>query len=400
MSRLLEDQSKRLLAAAGITVPRGRVVATAEAAIEAAHELGGRAVVKALVPLGGKGKAGGVRLTDDPVAAGAAAAALLGHRLGHFPVERVLVEERISIERELYAAVMLEGELVVLASADGGVEIEHLIKQGGRLRRFIADPWRGLMPFEARAIWAELGLTGASLRAASEALYAIGQVFGQHEATLLEINPLALTVDQQAVAVGALMAVDDDALFRHPKLADLAETGNERSWRPLTELERRALAVDAAEPYRGTARYTEFDDGEIACLCGGGGASLLLMDALYRAGGRPANYSEFGGNPSAEKVYGLASVALAKPGVRGLFVCQNITSNTQVDLSAEGVTRALAERGLDGGRFPVVVRLAGVGEERARTLCQAAGIEYHADDITLDEAASLMVQRMREAAQG
>jgi succinyl-CoA synthetase beta subunit/citryl-CoA synthetase large subunit len=193
------------------------------------------------------------------------------------------------------------------------------------------------------------------------------------------------------------MAVDDDALFRHPELAGVAEAGNERTWRPLTEREQAALAVDAAEPYRGTARYTEFDGGDIACLCGGGGASLLLMDALRRAGGSPANYSEFGGNPSAEKVHGLARVALSKPGVRGLFVCQNITSNTQVDLSAEGVLRALAERDLTGGRFPVLMRLAGVGEARARALCQKAGVEYHADDVTLEEAAALMVERMRDA---
>jgi succinyl-CoA synthetase beta subunit/citryl-CoA synthetase large subunit len=395
VSRLLEDAAKHLLATVGLAVPRGAVAATPVAAADVAASLGGPVVVKALVPVGGKGLAGAVRVAATPGAAQAAAAALLGVTVRQFPVERVLVEERVAIERELYAAVVLDGAAVALASATGGVAVETLAARPGGLSRQPVDPWRGLAAYQARRLWAEQGLSGPALRLAGEALARIGQAFTRYEATLVEVNPLALTADGRAVAVGALMAVDDDALFRQPALTGLAEAGNERAWRPLTALERQALAVDAAEPYRGTARYTEFDGGDIACLCGGGGASLLLMDALRRAGGQPANYSEFGGNPSADKVAGLARVALSKPGVRGLFVCQNITSNTQVDLSAEGVLRALAERGLTGGSFPVVMRLAGVGEDRARELCAAAGVEYHADDLTLEQAAARMVAVMR-----
>jgi succinyl-CoA synthetase beta subunit/citryl-CoA synthetase large subunit len=397
MSRLLEDAAKRLLAESGLRVPRGTVVASAAEAAGVAATLGGRAVVKALVPVGRKGRAGAVRLAATPEEAATAARALLGSTILGWPVERVLVEEWVDIAHELYAAVLIDGEAVALASLDGGVAVEETARRAGALRRRAIDPWRGLAAHEARGLWADLGLTGPALRAAGEALYRLGLAFSRHEATLIEVNPLALTPSGEAVAVGALMAVDDDALFRHPELAALTEAGDERAWRPLTDRERAVLAVDAAEPYRGTARYTEFDGGEIACLCGGGGASLLLMDALRRLGGQPANYSEFGGNPSADKVYGLARAALSKPGVRGLFVCQNITSNTQVDLSAEGVLRALAERGLIGGRFPVVVRLAGVGEARARTLCAAAGVEYHADDLTLEEAATRMVEVLRAA---
>ena len=354
--------------------------------------------VKALVPVGKKGLAGAVRLAASPAAAAEAAAALLGATVRHFPVEAVLVEEWVAIERELYAAVLLDDQgMTALASTAGGVTVEAAARDAGALRRLTVDPWRGLAAFEARGLWADLGLTGAALRAAGEALHRIGLAFARYDATLIEVNPLALTPDGRAVAVGALMTVDDDALDRQPELTGLTEPGDERAWRPLTERERMARAADAAEPYRGTARYTELDGGEIACLCGGGGASLLLMDALRRAGGHPANYSEFGGNPSAEKVHGLARAALSKPGVRGLFVCQNITSNTQVDLSAEGALRALDERGLTGGRFPVVMRLAGVGEDRARALCEAAGVEYHADDLTLEEAAARMVAATRDA---
>jgi succinyl-CoA synthetase beta subunit/citryl-CoA synthetase large subunit len=398
VSRLNEHAAKSLLERAGVAAPR-RFVATAPAeAARATADLGGRAVVKALVPVGRKGLAGAVRPAASPAEAAEAAAALLGATVRHFPVESVLVEEWVAIERELYAAVLLDDRgMTALASTDGGMMVEAAARASGALRRLAIDPWRGLAAYEARGLWADLGLTGAALRAAGDALHKIGRAFARYEATLIEVNPLALTPDGRAVAVGALMTVDDDALDRQPELIGLTESGDERAWRPLTERERAARAADATEPYRGTARYTELDGGEIACLCGGGGASLLLMDALRRAGGRPANYSEFGGNPSAEKVYGLARAALSKPGVRGLFVCQNITSNTQVDLSAEGALRALAERGLTGGGFPVVMRLAGVGEDRARALCAAAGVEYHADDLTLEEAAARMVGRMRDA---
>jgi succinyl-CoA synthetase beta subunit/citryl-CoA synthetase large subunit len=164
----------------------------------------------------------------------------------------------------------------------------------------------------------------------------------------------------------------------------------------LTEREKKAIEVNESDPYRGTARYTEIPDGDIGFMCGGGGASLLLFDALLAAGGKPANYSEFGGNPTADKVYGLCKVTLSKPGIKGLFVAQNITNNTQVDLVAEGVVRAITDVGINPHKFPIIVREAGVNEEKARSIFDKYKIEYYSDEITLTEAAEKMVKKIKQ----
>ena len=219
--------------------------------------------------------------------------------------------------------------------------------------------------------------------------------FTKYDAYLLELNPLAITVNNEIKIVGTLLGIDDAAISRQKKLINFIQIGSERYWRALTEREKEAILVNEADPYRGTARYTEMPGGDIGFMCGGGGASLLLFDALVAAGGKPANYSEFGGNPTSEKVYGLCKIILSKPGVKGLFVAQNITNNTQVDLVAEGVIKAIKELKIDPNKFPIVVREAGVNEKRARELFTQENIEYYSDEITLVEAAKIMVNKMK-----
>jgi len=155
------------------------------------------------------------------------------------------------------------------------------------------------------------------------------------------------------------------------------------------------VEVNELDPYRGTARYTEMDGGDIGFLCGGGGGSLLSFDALVSFGGKPANYSEVGGNPPERKVYGITKGILSKPGVRGLFVAHNITNNTQVDVMSRGVVQALQDMGKDPLAFPVIVREAGVNEQDAKEIFMAAGIEYYGDDATITEAAQRMVERLK-----
>jgi succinyl-CoA synthetase beta subunit len=202
------------------------------------------------------------------------------------------------------------------------------------------------------------------------------------------------------VAAAVLMGMDDDALFRQPGVESEVEPGSDRAWRPLTDLEKRLIAVDSAEPYRGTARYTEMNGGDIGFLCGGGGGSLLLFDALQRYGGRPANYSEFGGNPTETKTYGIASGILSKPGVKGFFLGMNITNNTQTDVVAAAVARAFRARGVDTRSFPALARFAGVGDAMAKEVLEEAGFEYHGEDVTMEDAARLMVEKMRRAETG
>ncbi len=404
MSRLLEDLAKRLLAVHKVAVPRG-AAATSPAEAEAlAVMLGGKVAVKALVPVGKRGKAGAVKFAATAAQAADHAAHLLGMTVRGFPVTRVLVEEMIDIAQELYLSMSFDsttrGPLVV-ASLAGGVEVEEIAGTApDRIARCAVDPVLGLGMYQARNLWSGLGLAGGDLKAASEITFQLYQAFAACDASILEVNPLALTAQGKAVAAAVLMGVDDDALFRHPELESEVEPGSDRAWRPLTDLEKRLVAVDCAEPYRGTARFTEIDGGNIGFLCGGGGGSLLLFDALQRYGGRPANYSEFGGNPTETKTYGIASGILSKPGVTGFFLGMNITNNTQTDVVATAVARAFRDAGIDTRTFPALARFAGVGDRRAREIFEEAGFEYHGEDVTMEEAARLMVEKMRRAESG
>ncbi|MDI6893108.1 MAG: ATP-grasp domain-containing protein [Bacillota bacterium] len=402
MARLLESQALDLLRQAGLTVPRYEVAREPREAEQAALRLGGPVVVKALVPAGKRGRAGGILFAGDAGEAARCAEKLLGTNLACYPVEQVLVEERLDVDRELYLAFTIASgrqATAVIAGSAGGMDVEELSRlHPEKVRTIHVDPLDGLPDFAARQLWYDAGVGGSLLPQLGSLTARLHRLFVSLDAYILEVNPLVVTREGKAIPAAVLMGVDDAAVFRHSELAGRVQPGMERTWRPLTGLEKQVVAVNDADPYRGTARYTEMEGGDIGFLCGGGGASLLLFDALRQAGGRPANYSEVGGNPTADKVYGIARAILSKPGVRGLLVAHNITNNTQVDLVAEGVVRALDELGLDARSFPVVAREAGVNEERARRLFQDRGVEYYGDEITLAEAARRIVARVRECA--
>lgn len=397
MARLLEHDAKAILAARGIPVPRGEAVFSPKAARQVASALGGAVVVKALVPVGKRGKAGAVRLVADPEAAEEAAAALLGREIGGFPVERVLVEEAVPIAQERYLAIVLDADdrtVRVLAGREGGVEVEELARCEGGIASLELAPGEELMPFRARQLWRSAGVRDPALPRLGQLTAVLYRAAIELDAELLEVNPLAKTAGGGLVAIGAVVAPDEAALFRHPELAARAVSGP--AWRPPTALERQVDEINAAEPYRGSARYLELEGGDIGFLCGGGGASLLLFDALLRAGGRPANYAEIGGNPTEMKVAALTRVVLSKPGIRGLFVAHNLTNNTQVDVLARGVVQALREAGRLPPDFPVVARETGVNEAEGRAIFEAAGVRWLGEEVTLSEAARVMVQVMRE----
>ena len=404
MGRVLEHHAKALIGRAGIGVPRGEAAETPTEARQIAARLGGPVVVKALVLAGKRGKAGAIRNAATPEDAFQAASALLGSEVGGYHVSQVLVEERVAIRRELYLSFTIDREEActrLLASSVGGIEIEAIVRDNpSGLHSLAIQPLEGLPEFSARQLWREAGISGRLLPRIGALTSRLYQVFCACDAYLLEINPLAETESGELVALGAVLAVDDAALFRHPELSGQVQVASEKVWRPLTAREEQVNAINAAEPYRGSARYLELDGGDIGFLCGGGGASLVLFDSLVRAGGQPANYAEFGGNPTENKVVGLARVVLEKPGVRGLFVAHNITNNTQVDVVARGVVQALKALGISASDFPVVAREIGLHDAEGRAIFEAAGIRYFGAESTLSDAARGMVAAMRARYEG
>jgi succinyl-CoA synthetase beta subunit/citryl-CoA synthetase large subunit len=235
------------------------------------------------------------------------------------------------------------------------------------------------------------------LRQATDILVKLYKIFVKYDCTILEVNPLAITKEEKVVAAAALMAVDDCAMYRHPELAEFVQLGSDRAWRPMTVLEKQVVQVNEADPYRGTARYTELDDGDIGFMCGGGGGSLMMFDTLLFYGGKPANYTEFGGNPPERKVFGLVKAILSKPGVKGFILSANISNNTQVDIVARGVVGALKDKNVDLRTFPVLVRFAGVNDASARQIFQEAGVEYYGEEISMSMAGKKMIEKMAQA---
>ncbi|MBI5167408.1 MAG: acetate--CoA ligase family protein [candidate division NC10 bacterium] len=389
--RLLEHEAKVLLLESGIPIPSGRVVSSWGEAEKAHEALGGVTVLKAQIPAGGRQKAGGVAFPRDLEELKAQVSSLLGTNLRGYPVERLLLEEWVEVGQELFLAVIYDAAEkmpLALLSADGGIEVEEMARQEPtKVVKYYFDPRTGLMEFQAREAVARLGLVGKDLIQVSGILYRAAQLFLRFDATLVEINPLARTLEERYIALDVHIELDDDALYRHPELEKVYGIARrEAAGRPATRFEQRAAEIDALD-HRGVAgRMIEFD-GDIGLLIGGGGASLTAFDAIRRHGGRPANYCEIGGNPSVRKVAELTKLILSKPGVKRLAVIMNVVSNTRVDLVARGAIKGCLEAGLDPAEKIAVFRVPGSWEEEGFKILQKYGVPYCERTVSIDEAA-------------
>jgi succinyl-CoA synthetase beta subunit len=337
-----EHQGKAVLAAAGIAVPRGRVVTSATEAADAASV--GPVVVKAQVPTGKRGKAGGVRFAATPAEAAAAAAALLGSRIGGHPVRAVLVEERLPIERELYAAVTIDPATkgpVVLLSTAGGIDVEDAASRGA-LRRLPVDILDGCSLEQATALTAGLDLDGR----AAAVLVRLYDAWRRSDAELLEINPLAVLPDGSLVAADAKLVVDDAALTRQSLAATLSPHA--------TPAEARAAALGL--------NFHQLD-GPVGVLANGAGLTMATLDMVRHFDGAPANFLEIGGDAYTQAKPALELV-LTLPGIRSLVV-NFCGAYARTDVMAGGVVdawRALAPT------IPVFFSIHGTGEDAAVAL--------------------------------
>ncbi len=366
--KLHEYQAKELLARYGVAVPRGRVAATAAEAARAAAELDGPVVVKAQAHTGARGKAGGIKLAENPQAARAAAEEMLGGRLvtnqtgpAGLPVDAVLVEERVAIARELYLSVVIDnaaGMPMVIASAAGGMEIEQVAADNPeQIYRQHVDPTCGLQPFQARALAFATGLDGELLAPAVRLIDSLVGAFDGSDASMIEINPLVVTETGALLAGDAKFDVDDNALFRQPELDRLRDRGQEAA----RELEAHDAGID---------NYVKLD-GDIGCLVNGAGLAMATMDAIKLAGGEPANFLDIGTANRREAVVAALRIIGADPDVRAVLV--NIFGGlARTDIIAAGVVEAKSEGALPQ---PTVVRLAGTNVAQGAAILDGAAVE-------------------------
>ena len=351
--KLHEYQSKQLFALHGIPTPRGRVAMTAAEAKSIAEELRGRVVVKAQVLVGGRGKAGGIRLANSSEEALEIATQILAMQIKGLPVRKVLVDEAANIHSEIYLGVTNDRAArrpVMIASAEGGVEIEEVARTDpSKIARIHVDPLLGLREYQARDLAASIELPREHWRAFIEVARALYEAYRDCDATLAEINPLVVTKAQTLLALDGKMVIDDNALFRQPKLAEMRD-------------------LDEEAPAEGEARkyglsYVKLD-GDIGCMVNGAGLAMATMDVIKLAGGAPANFLDIGGGAGADKVAAALEIILSDKAVKAVLL--NVFGGiTRCDEVARGILMALQETPT---KIPMITRLVGTNEDEGRQL--------------------------------
>jgi len=377
--KLHEYQSKRIFARYGVPIPRGDVASTPDDAYKIAARMGRRVVVKAQVLVGGRGKAGGIKLAKDAPEAEAKASQILGMDIKGLKVRKVLIDEAaMDIIREIYLGIVIDRAthcLVMMASAEGGVEIEEVARaMPERISKVSIDPFLGLRGYQARELAFGIGLEKGLVSSFISIATGLYNAFVGCDASLAEINPLLVTDQTGAppslLAVDGKMIVDDNALFRHPDLADMWD-------------------VDEEAPAETEARYHGLSyvklDGEIGCMVNGAGLAMATMDIIKLYGGMPANFLDIGGGAQANRVAGALRIILADPKVKAVLF--NIFGGiTRCDEVARGVLEALGQVPTD---VPMVARLVGTNEEEGRRILAGAQM---ATASTLVEAAQKAVE--------
>ena len=366
-----EHQAKALLAAYGIEVPRGLVASSGEEARQAAVKLGGRVVVKAQVHAGGRGKGGGVRVVEDSASAASAATDILGRNLvtpqtdkNGVPVAQVLVEEALSIVNEFYLAVVVDtstGAGAVIASREGGMEIEQVAATSPSLiLRASGDSHVGLLPYKARDIANALIVDPQARRKIQATILAATNMFKDKDCSLIEINPLVVTTDGNVLAADAKVTLEDDALFRHPELANLRDPSQ------INQLELRAQNAGIS--------YVKLEAGSVGCMVNGAGLAMATMDMARASGYAPANFLDIGGSTSMTKIEQAYNIIASDADVQVILI--NLFAGiARADMVAEGVVTAAKSFGRS---IPMVVAMRGTNSEEGRRILERSGLPIHA----------------------
>jgi succinyl-CoA synthetase beta subunit len=386
--KIHEFQAKAILAEYGVPVPPGEVALTPAEARNAAERLGGEVVIKAQIHAGGRGKAGGIVLASSPGEAETAAERLIGSRLVTHQtgpegsvVKRVLVEERTSITRELYAGIVLDRKAampVIMASTAGGVDIEEVAaKSPEKVIKVAVDPATQLQAFHTRQLCFGLEFPQPLQSAGVEVFRGLYRAFQEKDCSLVEINPLVVTADNRLLALDAKINFDDNALFRHPDVKELRDLDEESP-----------LEVEAS---KFGLNYIKLE-GTVGCMVNGAGLAMATMDIVKLAGGEPANFLDVGGGASAEQIQNAFRILTSDRSVKAVLI--NIFGGIlRCDRLAEGVIHAVRSLQVT---LPIVIRMEGTNVEQGRRMLGESGLNF----ITADgmrEAAERAVEAARQA---
>jgi succinyl-CoA synthetase beta subunit len=380
---LHEYQSKQLLRSYGLPVANGEVAWTTEEALSIVDNLKTKQwVVKAQVHAGGRGKAGGVKLVDNKKALESAIQGMLGIRLVTYqtdergqPVNCVLIEEASDITKELYLGAVIDRatqRVVIMASTEGGVDIETVAHQSPeKILKAVIDPLVGVLPFQARELGFQLGLNPEQMKQFTQLLLGLGKMFVENDLSLLEINPLIIKTDGNLLCLDAKINIDDNAIYRQPKLRAMRDTTQED--------ERENRAHDWGLNYIAL-------DGDIGCMVNGAGLAMATMDLIKLHGGNPANFLDVGGGATKERVTEAFKIILSDKQVKGILV--NIFGGiVRCDMIAEGIIEAVKEAKIT---VPVVVRLEGNNADLGAKKLSESGMNIIAADSLTDAAQKIV----------
>ena len=389
--RLYEYEAKKLFTKFGIPITTGDVIETPLQAKAFAEKLSKPLVLKAQILSGGRGKAGGVKFADSPEEAQRKAEELFATRIKGFPVEKILADEKLNIEKEFYLGVTIDRinyKLVILASSEGGVEIEEIArKDPQKIKRINLDVDETFYPFQGLSLAKWLGAKGDNLKVVGNIAVSLFKLFKQHDAKLVEINPLILTKEGKFVAADARMSIDDDALFRHP---ELSEMGIEKRHEEGEMTEREKIAREWEIPYLDL-------DGDIGMFPGGAGFGIMGNDFIQYFGGKPANFMDSGGGPTPERLAKMLILLDENPNVKAIFGAR-FGGISRCDDFAKGVVMFLKEHGLSK---LMVLRMTGnMWEEGVRIFQEAKkenpeifkNIEIHGIETPIEEIAKRAVE--------
>jgi succinyl-CoA synthetase beta subunit len=379
---LLEYQGKQLFARHGVPAPNGRPASTVQEAVAAADEIGYPCVIKAQVQIGGRGKAGGIKLAEDREQAEQNAQAILGMDIRGLTVHELWIESASAIACEYYASVVFDRSAkapLVMLSTKGGMDIEEVAEQDpDAIARLHVDPLLGFQDFHGRRLAYEARVDSDVVRPVGAMLARLYELFTKEDATLVEVNPMIVTPEREVRALDAKVTLDDNALFRHPENAALRDVSGE------DEQERMAKE-------RGLT-YVKLD-GDIGILGNGAGLVMSTLDVVAEAGGRPANFLDAGGGSKAEAITDAVEVILSDPKVKAVLF--NIFGGiTRGDEVARGLIEAFAKI---NPQVPFVVRLDGTNDVEGRRLLAEAGLPNVHTESTMDGAAEKVVELARAA---